>query len=136
MIDRGPDIRSYSLRHQRLRVVPQLGCQKSLDGGPDPIHDRGQVAGLVGGGTLQLLERGDYGAALRVPQHDDQPGLEPRRSELDATHLRRSHNVTGDPDDEQVSQTLIEHDLCRYPRIRAAEDDGEWLLTGSKRGAL
>jgi hypothetical protein len=116
--------------------VPQLSCQKSLDGGPDPIHDRSQVAGLIGGRTLQLLERGYHRAALGVPQDDNQPRVEPSSRELDTTNLRRGHDVTGDPDDEQVSQALIEYDLCWNPRIRTAEDDSERLLAGGERGAL
>ena len=37
-----------------------------------PIDDRVQVAGLVDRRTPQLLDGGENGAALRVPEHDDE----------------------------------------------------------------
>ena len=85
---------------------------------------------------LQLFERGQDRAALRVPEHDDQPRAEPRGGELDAADLRRRDDVAGDADDEQIAEPLIEDDLGRHARVGAAEDDRERLLPASaRRGA-
>ena len=62
------------------------------------------------GRSLQLLERRQDGAALRVPEDDDQPRAESLGGELDAADLRRRDDVAGDADDEQVAQALVEHE--------------------------
>ncbi len=71
-----------------------------------------------------------HGAAARVPEHDDEPRAEPLGRELDAADLRRRDDVARDADDEQVAEALIEHDLDRHARVRAAEDRRERLLAG------
>ena len=74
---------------------------------------------------LQLFQRREDGAALRVSEHDDEPRAEPRRRELDAAHLRRCDDVAGNADHEQIAETLIEDDFGRHARIGTAEDDRE-----------
>jgi hypothetical protein len=57
------------------------------------------------------------------------PCAKPLCGELDATDLRRSDDISGNADDEQVAQALVEDDLCRHPRVGTTENDGERLLT-------
>jgi hypothetical protein len=63
-----------------------------------------------------------------VTEYDDQSRAESLGCELDASDLRRRDDVTGNPDDEEVSESLIEHQLGGHARIGAAEYDGERLL--------
>ena len=63
-----------------------------------------------------------------MPEHHDQARAEGLGGELDAADLRGRDDVARDADHEQVAESLVEHDLGRHARIRAAEDDGEWLL--------
>jgi hypothetical protein len=70
-----------------------------------------------------------------MAEDHDQSGIESCRAELDAPDLRRRDDVARNPDDEQVSETLVEHDLGRNPRIGAAENDGERLLLIGQLGA-
>ena len=84
------------------------------------------------GRALQLLERGEDRAALRVAEHDDEARAEALRGELDAADLRRRDDVAGDADDEQVAEPLVEDDLGRHARVGAAEDDRERLLAGGE----
>ena len=89
-----------------------------------------QVARLVDGRPLQLVDGGENRAALRVAEHDDEPGAVALCRKLDAADLRRRDDVAGDADDEQIAEPLVEHDFRRHARIGAAEDDGERLLAG------
>src|SRR5690606_7715147 len=79
-------------------------------------------------GALELIERGRDCSALGVPKHDDQRRAEPLRSEFDAPDLRGGDDVTGDPDDEEISEPLVEDDFGGDPRVGAAENDRERLL--------
>src|ERR1700683_5464181 len=92
-----------------------------------------QIAGLILDRPLQLLQRGLDGAAPGMAQHHHQASAELLRRELDAADERRGHDVAGDANDEQGSQTLIEDDLDRYPGIGAPQDGRERRLT---RGQL
>ncbi len=60
-----------------------------------------------------------------MPEHHHQPRAEARGGEFDAADLRRRHDVARNPDHEQIAQALVEHDLGRHPRVRAAEHDRE-----------
>jgi hypothetical protein len=51
---------------------------------------------------------------------------------LDATRYTRRDDIAGDPDHEQVAETLIEDQLRRHARIAAAQNHGEGLLTGAQ----
>jgi len=44
--------------------------------------------------------------------------------------LRWRDDIAGDANHEQVAQTLVEDNLGRYPRVRAAQNDGEGKLLG------
>jgi hypothetical protein len=67
-----------------------------------------------------------------VPEHHHESRSGPCRREFYAADLGWGDDVAGDADNEQVPQTLIENDLRRHPRVGAAENDGERLLTGSQ----
>ena len=77
---------------------------------------------------MQLQEGFLYGATSRVAQDDDEARTKLARGELDATDLRRRHDVAGDANDEEVTESLVEDDFCRDARVGAAEDDREGLL--------
>ena len=68
VIHGGADVGPDSLGYQRLHIVPEVGRQQSLDRGSHAVHDRPEVAGLVCGRPLQLLEGGHNCAALRVAE--------------------------------------------------------------------
>src|SRR5882672_1049366 len=63
-----------------------------------------------------------------MAQHHDESRAESRNREFDAADLRWRDDVAGDPDDEQVTESLPEDQLCGDARVRASEDHGEWLL--------
>ena len=115
--------------HQRVRIVPQLGREQRLapTGRTRSTIER-RLRDWFCGRPLQLFERRQDRAALRVAEHHDQPRAEALGGELDAADLRRRDDVAGDADDEQVAEPLVEHDLGRHARVRAAEDDRERLL--------
>jgi hypothetical protein len=63
-----------------------------------------------------------------VAQYDNQSRVESGRGKLDAADLRRSYYVSGNADDEQVAQALIEDEFGRGAGVRAPQDDRERLL--------
>jgi hypothetical protein len=58
-----------------------------------------------------------------------QPRVVTGGGEFDTADLGGSNDVAGYPNDEQVSQALIEDQLRRNPRIGASEDDREGPLS-------
>ncbi len=116
------------LPHQRLLVLREIGPQESGDRRADALDDRAQVPRLVFRPPAQLLDRRGDGAALGVAEHDDKAHVKALGGELHAADLRRRDDVAGDADDEQIPEALVEDEFGRHARVRAAEDDGEWLL--------
>ena len=123
--DVGPD----SVPHQSLRVTPELCSKERFHGWAHAVDDGTQIPGLVSCRPLKLFQGGQNSAAVRVTQNYHEPSVEPCRGELDATDLRSSDDVPGNADNKQVAQALVEHDLCRHPRVGTTENDGERLLT-------
>jgi hypothetical protein len=80
----------------------------------------------------ELFDCGQNDPALRVAENHDERSVEPLRGEFDAADLRRSHDVPGNPDDEEVAQALVEDDFRWDPRVRTSENDGERLLPCSQ----
>ena len=76
----------------------------------------------------KFLQGGQNGPTLGVAQHHDESCAESICGELDATDLRRRHDVSSNTDDKQVSKALVEYDLCWHPRVRASKNDSERLL--------
>ena len=73
------------------------------------------------------------------PEHDDEARAEALGRELDAADLRRCDDVARDADDEQVAESLVEHDLDGHARVGAAEDDRDaapdrWRARRAARG--
>ena len=64
-------------------------------------------------------------AAPALAEDDYQASVENPGCKFDAAELRLRHDVASDPYDEQVAQSLVEHDLDRDPGIGAAYYDGE-----------
>ena len=110
------------------RIVIIVHRQQILDRRPHHIHDRAQIARLILLRPPQLLQCRLDGAASRMTQDDHQSRAELFRGEFDAADLRRRDDIAGDPDDEQISEALIEDDFHGHSRIGAAEDRGEGLL--------
>src|SRR5215469_250070 len=65
-----------------------------------------------------------------MAEYHDEARAEGRSRELDTADLRGRDDVAGHADDEQVAESLVEDDLRRHARIRAAEHDRERLLCG------
>ena len=80
------------------------------------------------------------GAAVGVPEHDHQARAEGLGGELDAADLGGRDDVAGHADHEQVPEPLVEDELRRHARVRAAEHDRERLLLrgegAAARGAV
>jgi hypothetical protein len=76
----------------------------------------------------QSFDRGRDGTAPGMPENDDEARSKLRSRKLDGSYNGRSDHVARDPDDEKVSEALVEHCLDRHARIRAPEDDGERTL--------
>ena len=110
------------------RSCLELGREQPLERRTHAVDDRLEVAGLALRRLPELLQGGEDRAALGMAEHHHQPRAEARRRELDAADLRRGHDVAGHADDEQVAEALVEHDLRRHARVRAAKHDGERLL--------
>ena len=129
------DVGAHGVPRERVRIVTEFGRQESFDRRTDAVDDRPQVPRLLLRRPLELFDRRLDRPAARVAEHDDEPGAELRRRELDAADLRRRDDVAGDTDDEQVAETLAEHELGRHPGVGAAENDGDRLLSraGSSR---
>lgn len=124
----GADVGSNRLLHQSIQIVPEVGREQSLNGGPHAVNDRPQVAGLVFCRPLKLFDGGQDCPALGVAEDYHQPRAETRAGKLDAADLRGSNDVSGNTNNKQVPQALIKHDFGRNARIRTPEDDRERLL--------
>jgi hypothetical protein len=55
-------------------------------------------------------------------------------SEFDTANLRGGDNVSGDANDKQVAQALVENNFHGYARIGAPEYSGEGLLAPRELG--
>jgi hypothetical protein len=64
-----------------------------------------------------------------MAQHDHQRRSEAFDREFDAADLRRRNDVAGNPDHEQVAETLVENNFSRHPRIGATDNNGKGFLT-------
>jgi hypothetical protein len=63
-----------------------------------------------------------------VAQHHDERCPKPFCGKLDAPDLRGRDDISGNADNKQVAQALIEHDLCWHARVGTSENNGEGLL--------
>jgi hypothetical protein len=135
MIRRSAYVGPNSAANQGFRIVPEVSPKQHFHGGSDAIHNRAQVTRLVFSRLLDLFQSGRYGTALRMPEDYHQPRAKACSGELDATHLGRSNNVSGNADDEEIPQALIEHYLSGHARIGASKDRRERLLRAGERAA-
>jgi hypothetical protein len=76
------------------------------------------------------LDRSRNRPALFMAQNQDQFGAQMLHRILDTTQHGIIDDVSRHPNNEQVSQTLIEQKLGRNPRISAAENHGKRMLSG------
>jgi hypothetical protein len=63
-----------------------------------------------------------------VTQHHDQRCAKALGGKFHAADLRGGDDISGNADDEEITQALVENDLCRYARVGASENDGERFL--------
>ena len=128
VVYRRADVGPACFSDQCIRIVSELGPQKSLDRRAHPVDDRSQVVRLILRRCPQFFECRQNRAALRVAKDDDESRGVSCRGEFDAADLGGSDDVAGDANDEQIAEPLIEDVLDRRARIGAAEDDGERSL--------
>src|SRR6266498_4800757 len=136
VMDGGPDVGTGRFLDQRGWILRGRSPKQRLDGRSDAVDNGSQIGRFVSLRLAQLIERSGDRPALRVPQHDRQPGLEPLGSELDAAHLGGRYDVARDADDEEIAEALPKHQLGGNARDGAAEHDREGLLprAGAIRG--
>jgi hypothetical protein len=127
---RDPDVCQDRLAGQGFVIMPEVSREQSLDRWPDSINDRAQVPRLSQVRLLQLFQGRLDRATPGMPQDNNQAGAEPLRRKLHTADLRGGHDVAGYPDDEEVTQSLIENNFDRHAGVRASQDDGERLLAG------
>ncbi len=132
LVGRNADVGSNGVLRQSIEVVAEFRCQQPLDRWPNAVDDRTQIPRLVLGRPPKFFQGCLNSAALGVAQHDDEPCSEPLRGKLDATYLRRSHDVAGNTDDEQVTEALIKDDLYGHPGVGTAEYDGKRFLANGR----
>ena len=99
----------------------------------DRVDQRGQMAG-EGGVGLQNVDRRLHRPTIRVAEHEDQRRTEDLHAVFQARKTVGVDEVSSDSDDEQVTRTLIEHEIGSDPRIGAADDAGDRVLRGGARG--
>ena len=68
-----------------------------------------------------------------MTENDDQARTEFGQREFNAIELRLLDDIAGHTNDEQIAKPLIEHELCRYSRVRAAKDHGKRRLLLAQR---
>jgi hypothetical protein len=66
-----------------------------------------------------------------MAQHKNQARSQLRDAVLDTSESRVIYDIARQPNDEQITDPLIEEDFRRHARIGAAYDDGERMLRGS-----
>ena len=63
-----------------------------------------------------------------MSKDDNKPAAALFRGQLNAADLRWCYNVASNPNDEQVTDSLVKDNLGRHAGVRASEDDGERFL--------
>ena len=124
--------RANVVAHQRPQKIGFLGRRTLTDGGldvwRDPIDDRFDVSGIRTVAGPDGVDGRRDGATTRMAKHHNQAGTELRGRELDGPDDRRGHHVSGNSDDEEIAEALIEKHFDGRARIGAAEHDGEGAL--------
>src|SRR5687768_11815350 len=108
-------ISTHGVVHERVGIA--LRFQQRLDRWTDAVDDGPQVSRLGGRRLLQLFDRGENRAALRMAEHDDQTSAVTLGGKFDAADLRWGDDVTRNADDKQIPESLVEHDLGGHTRV-------------------
>ena len=87
---------------------------------------------MVSGGVQEFLQSCFHCSALRMSEDDNKSCRKTVGRKLDAPDERRRNNVSCHSDDEQITESLVEHNLCRNPRIRTTQKDRDRLLSGGQ----
>src|SRR5262249_42896221 len=128
LLQAGADIRPDTPLHELLGDGRRRAVEDSLDRSGQLVHERPQGFRKVQRGA-QVLERGVDGPAARVAEDDHEADPELRGRKLDASNLRRRHDMAGDAYHEEVAHTLAEDQFGGNSRIRAAEYDRDGFLS-------
>ena len=126
------NVGSNGVLRQCIVVVSEFWRQQFLDRWPNAVDDRTQIARLVFCRPPKFFQGCLDSPALSVAQNYDEPCPEPLRGEFDAADLRRSDDVAGNTDHEQVTKALIKDDLYGHPGVRTAENDGKRFLANCR----
>ena len=79
-------------------------------------------------GSGVATERRADGAAARMPENNNESCSKVAYRVLDASQRIVIHQVAGRPDNEEVTDALIENDFRPRPRICATHDNCKWML--------
>src|SRR4030081_196961 len=85
-------------------------------------------------GKINLGQRGRDCAAVFVAQDDNERRVQMLDGVFDGAENERLGGNACQPQDEEISQALIEYQLRSRPRIRAREHDREGMLSLGQRG--
>jgi len=77
---------------------------------------------------LEGVHGGRYSSAAGMTHDNDQSRSELGCGELDGPDDGRGDDISRDPHNEEVTETLVEENFDRGSRIGATENDGEWAL--------
>jgi hypothetical protein len=124
------DVEGYGLTH-RQRAGAVITVATSTERSRNWIDDRRDMTAIAARpfSGVEVGHRGRHRATVSVTQYDNEAHVELVDREFQAPERGRRGNVTGHPDHEDVSYTLIQHGLDRHTRIRASQDrSGRFLL--------
>src|SRR6266404_7823882 len=128
MVGRGADVGANRVMDEGIGVTGEWGVEKRLERRTYAVDDGAQVSRILKRrGALKTFEGSEDDPATGVTEDDNKASVKPGRRELHAADLRRSDDVAGDTDDEEVAEALVEDELGRDPGIRASQHDGERL---------
>src|SRR5262249_51790545 len=133
LVHRRAYVRADRLPHSRHRVG--YAPSNLLDVRSYALGDRSNVGRFGRFARVDRAESRLDRAAVRMPHHHDEPRAKLRDGELNGADARRSDHVAGDPNDEQIPEPLIEHELGRSARVRAPENGRERGLSFGEPGA-
>ena len=86
--------------------------------------------------VLHVVQCRIDGAAARMSHHDNQRYLKLQRGKFNAANLRRRDYIASYAYDEEIAWALIKDNLNGHTGVRAAQDDGDWILISIIFGAL
>ena len=108
------NIGAYTSADHGFVVNVTVILQDGLQSRANTINNGTQVRRAVRVLERHFLQCRDDGSAIAVSQDDDQPGIELLCRVLDAADLGRRDDVSGNPDNKQVTNAAIEDEFRRH----------------------